>query len=107
MDNWRRAINLGIAIVALLATATLIGAVWYNRFDPLLTELVARNFAAIVGLPFAFIAAFVVVALFRQGETPLQFEGFGLKLKGAAGEIVLWILCFVAISGMIALLWKT
>jgi hypothetical protein len=106
MDTWRRAINLGIALVALLAVALLVGAAWYNRFDPVLTELVVRNFAAIIGLPFAFIAAFVVVALFRQSETPVEFEGFGLKLKGAAGEIVLWILCFVAIAGAIAFLWK-
>jgi hypothetical protein len=106
MDRWRQLINLGIALVALMAVALLVVALWYNRFDEVLTNLVLRNFPVIIGLPFAFIAAFVVVALFRQGETPLEFEGFGLKLKGAAGEIVLWILCFVAIVGAIALLWK-
>jgi hypothetical protein len=106
MESWRRVINLGVALAALAAVGLLVGAAWYNRFDPVLTALVVRNFAAIIGLPFAFIAAFVVVALFRQGETPVEFEGFGLKLKGAAGEIILWILCFVAIAGAIGLLWK-
>lgn len=103
LDTWRRLINLAIALAALTLVALLISAVWYNRFDPVLTELVVRNFAAIIGLPFAFVAAFVVVALFRQGETPVEFEGFGLKLKGAAGEIILWIL---SIAGAIAFLWK-
>jgi hypothetical protein len=107
MDTWRRVINLCIALAALLLVILLITAAWYNRFDQVLTELVVKNFAAIIGLPFAFIGAFVVVALFRQGETPLEFEGFGLKLKGAAGEIVLWILCFIAIAGAIGFLWKS
>ena len=104
--DWRRVINLGVAVVSLIAVALLIAAVWHNRFDPVLSNLVVKNFAAIVGLPFAFIAAFIVIALFRQGETPIEFDGFGLKLKGAAGEIVLWIMCFVAISGSIAVLWR-
>jgi hypothetical protein len=106
LDNWRRLINLGIAVVSLLGTALLIVAVWSQRFDPLLSGLVTKNFAAIVGLPFSFVAAFVVVALFRQGESALDFEAFGVKLKGAAGEIILWLLCFAAISGSISLLWK-
>ena len=107
MENWRRVINLGIALFALLGVALLITAVWSNRFDPVLSKLVVSNFAAIIGLPFAFIASFIVIALFRQGETPLEFDGFGLKLKGAAGEIVLWILCFLAMSGAIAVLWRS
>ncbi len=107
MDGWRQIINLGIALVALGATATLVIAAWVNRFDPVLSDLVVKNFAAIIGLPFAFTASFVVVALFRQSSGPLEFNGFGFRFKGASGEIVLWILCFVSISGMIRLLWKS
>ena len=73
-------------------------AAWVNRFDPVLTELVVKNFPAIIGLPFAFIAAFVVVAPFRQGSAPIEFGGFGVSFKGASGEIILWILCFLAIG---------
>jgi hypothetical protein len=105
LESWRRKINVLIAVVAIAAIALLIFAAWQNRFDPVMTSIVLKNFAAIVGLPFAFVAAFVVVALFRQGEAPMDFEGAGLKLKGAAGEIVLWLLCFAVISGAIAALW--
>ncbi|SRR6266536_474875 len=107
MDQWRRLINIGIALVALATIGLLLAAAWHNRFDPVLTDLVVKNFAAVIGLPFAFIGAFVVVALLRQSETPVEFEAFGVKLKGAAGEIVLWILCFIAISGAIAMLWRS
>jgi hypothetical protein len=81
MDEWRRLINLGIAIVALVAIGLLVTVAWMNRFDPVLSDLVVAHFAAIIGLPFAFIAAFVVVELFRQGEKPVEFNGFGLHLK--------------------------
>lgn len=40
MDGWREIINIGIALIALSATATLIVAAWNNRFDPVLTDLV-------------------------------------------------------------------
>ena len=102
----REVINVVIALGALLAVAGLIIIAWVNRFDPVLTEQVVKNFAAIIGLPFAFIAAFVVVALFREGAGPMEFSGFGLTSKGASGEIILWILCFLAIAGSIQLLWR-
>jgi hypothetical protein len=102
LENARRKTNSGVAIGGLLALILIVVALW-NRVDP---EVVKRNLATIGGLPFAFITAFAIVALFRQAETPLDFDGFGLKMKGAAGEIMLWVICFVAISGSIALLWK-
>jgi hypothetical protein len=54
---------------SLTGAVVLVFAVWHNRFDPVLSRLVVHNFAAIVGLPSAFVASFIVIALFRQGET--------------------------------------
>ena len=105
-EHLRRWITLGIGIFAILGIAILIAGLWINRYDPELTRLVMSNFPAIIGLPFAAIAAFIIVAVFRQSETPLEFEVVGFKLKGAAGELVLWIACFVAIVAGIRLLWK-
>src|SRR5258707_10774792 len=105
-ERLRRWITLGIALVAVMGIAILLVALWKNRYDPELTKLVVTNFAAIIGLPFAAIAAFIIVAFFRQGETPIEFEAFGFKLKGAAGELVLWIASFLAIVIGIRALWK-
>ena len=107
MEQWRNAINIALALIGLIAVGVLFAAAWVNRYDPILTEMVVRNFPAIIGLPFAGLAAFVVVALFRQSEGVIEFEVSGLKLKGAAGQIVLWVLCFLAIVGAIALLWRS
>jgi hypothetical protein len=107
MMDQRQVVNLIVAVVALGATAALIVVVWLNRYDAVLTELVVKNFAAIVGLPFAFISAFVVVALLRQSDSAIEFKGLGVEFRGAAGEIILWLFCFLAITGAIKLLWRT
>ena len=105
-ERLRRRVTLGIALFAVMGMAVLLVRLWIDRFDPELTRLVTANFPAIIGLPFAAIAAFIIVAVFRQSETPLEFEVLGFKLKGAAGELVLWIACFLAIVASIRLLWK-
>jgi hypothetical protein len=104
-EHLRRWLMLGIAVIAVSGIAFLIVALWINCYDPVLTQLAIANFPAIVGLPLAAVAAFVVVAVFWQSE-PIEFEALGFKLKGAAGEIVLWIACFMTVVIGIRLLWK-
>jgi len=102
----RRMTTLVLAVFAVVGLAILIWSLWANRYDPVLTQLVLSNFAVIVGLPFAAIAAFIVVAILRQSEQPVEFQGLGFRFRGPAGEIVLWIGCFLAIVGAIWLLWR-
>jgi hypothetical protein len=106
MDSTRRGIALGLAVLLVIGFLALYVAVWMNRLDPVMTTLVIKNFAAIVGLPAAATASFVVVTLLRQAERPIEFEGLGFKFRGASGEIVLWICCFLASAGAIRLLWN-
>ena len=106
MEKWRNTINICIAVVGLMLVAVCIAAAWFNRDDRVLSDLVVRNFPAIIGLPFAFLAAFIVVALFRQTDGEIEFTAIGIHLKGAAGPIVLWIVCFLSISDSISLLWQ-
>ena len=105
-EHLRRWLMFAIALLAVLGIAFFLVALWVNRYDPLLTEITIANFPAILGLPLAAITAFIVVAVFRQSENPIEFEALGFKLKGAAGEIVLWIACFITIVVGIRLLWK-
>ena len=94
-EAFRRAASVFIAFLGIVGVVFLLIALWINRFDPVLTNLVLANFPVIIGLPFASVAAFVIVALFRQQESPLELEGLGFKFKGAAGEIVLWNISFI------------
>jgi hypothetical protein len=106
VNRLREVINIALAILGILAVGFLMVLLWANRLDPVITQIVRDNFTVIIGLPFAFIAAFIVVALFRQGTGPVEFGGFGLNFKGSAGEVILWIFCFMAITGAIHILWR-
>jgi hypothetical protein len=97
--SWCGSIILGIAVVILLA-------VWLKGFSKVWEPgLIKEHFAAVVGLPVAALAASCVILAFRQSEGPIQFEFLTLKLKGAAGPVVLWTVCFFVIAGAIKLLW--
>jgi hypothetical protein len=70
------------------------------------SSLIRDHFAAIIGLPMAAIGAFVIVVFLKQGsDKPIEFEAAGFKFKGAAGLVVLWLMCFLGIAIAIKLLW--
>jgi len=100
-ETTRRVIAILLTLGAFLILGVLFFALWQNRFDPVLTELVLRQFPVIIGLPFGALGAFIVVTLLRQREDPLEFEGLGFRLKGAAGEIILWNISFLVIVAAI------
>ena len=82
----------------------LVGFAFFGDWQP---DIIKLQFAAIIGLPMAAVAAFVIVAFFDQAEAPLEFEVPGLKFKGSSGQILLWVVCFLAIVGAIKLLWES
>jgi hypothetical protein len=68
-------------------------------------ELLRDHFAAIIGLPAAAALAFALVVFLRQTDGPIEFEGLGFKFKGAAGQVAMWIACFLAVSAAIKFCW--
>ena len=68
-------------------------------------DLLIGKFQVVVGLPAAAVAAFVIVTFLQQTAGPIEFEGFGFKFRGAAGQVVLWIICFLVIVVAIKWLW--
>lgn len=93
-----------ILSVPIASAVLLIGMLIYLPID-VMTEIVKTHFPAIVGLPLAAIfSAFIVVTL-QQTSGPIKFEGLGFKFEGSAGQVVLWIFCFLTIAATIRLLW--
>jgi hypothetical protein len=76
---------------------------WYYHMAD--TKLLYDRFAAIVGIPLAMCAAFVVVAILEQTSGPIEVQAPGVSIKGAAGQVLFWIFVFLAIVHAIALLW--
>jgi hypothetical protein len=70
-----------------------------------IVEVVKLHFAATVGLPLAAIASICVVLLFKYATGPIEFKVLGFEFHGASGPIVLWVMCLLAITLGIKLLW--
>jgi hypothetical protein len=72
---------------------------------PFGAEILKDHWSAIIGLPASAAVSFILVVFLRQTDGPIEFEGLGFKFKGAAGQVAMWVVCFLAFAGTIKLLW--
>ncbi len=102
-----RLVSFYLAIVAALAGSLIFAWVIYvvSTEFAYWQEILNQHFAAIIGLPGAAAVAFAIVVFLRQTDGPIEFEGLGFKFKGAAGQVVMWALCFGVIATAIKLCW--
>jgi hypothetical protein len=64
-----------------------------------------KHFPVVVGLPMAAITSLFIVLVLEYVSGKIEFEIPGVKFKGAAGQIIFWIICFLTIVSSIKLLW--
>ncbi len=59
-----------------------------------------------LGIGLSAISAFSVVAVLDVlSRDPIEIKFLGFELKGAAGPVVLWVLCFIAMVAGAEVLW--
>jgi hypothetical protein len=97
-----RAISLAIFGITVLILLWLLVTEWYNAS---LRQFVVDHFPATIGIPAAYIFAFLIVAIFESTAGNIKFEAATIKFEGAAGPIVMWVFCFLAITASIRFLW--
>ncbi|MEY6433036.1 hypothetical protein ABC977_11535 [Thioalkalicoccus limnaeus] len=111
-DRWTRLrtqvaqwmIVVGAALFASVYLALIVVYLFFSE-DKWVIEVAKAHFAATIGLPLAAVAALFVVSIFEITTGKIEFEGLGFKFTGASGPVIMWVVCFLAISGAIALLW--
>jgi len=94
---------LGTGVFSLVFLAFIVFHSWGS--ESWIVEIVKQHFSAAVGLPLAAIASICVVLLFKYATGPIEFRVLGFEFRGASGPIVLWAMCFLAITLGIKLLW--
>ncbi len=77
----------------------------YISPDQWLIQVAKAHYAGAIGLPLMAIAALLIVSTFRITAGELDFELFGMRLKGAAGPVVLWVIVFLAMVLGVWVLW--
>jgi hypothetical protein len=98
---------LAVVATAILGTAAFALMLWRGYKDQAWLSIAQQNFAAVIGLPMAALAALFVVLVLRIAAGPIEVELGPLKFKGAAAPVVFWLICFLIIALMIKLLWVT
>ena len=66
-------------------------------YDSDLKPFFVAHMGAGVAVPLAGLSAFLLVVILEIKSGPVEFEGPGFKLKGAAGPALFWVICFLAI----------
>ena len=69
-------------------------------------QIAREHFAATIGLPSAALAALFVVLFLEVKSGRIEFELWGMKFKGASGEVVLFVVVFLSIALAIRMLWS-
>jgi len=73
--------------------------------DSWIIEIHKAHFVASVGLPFAAIAAVFVVIIFKHQDGPIELKVPGFEFKGAAGQIIMWVIVFFSEAIALKMLW--
>ena len=106
-ESWLRIVSRwSVLLGAMLYGVTFFAFSIYGMIhEEWVEEIAKQHFAAAIGLPCAALAALLLVTILEINAGRIEFKAYGLEFKGAAGPIVMWVLCFIAIAGAIRLLW--
>ena len=87
-----------IFVILMLAISLLLSPLWivFLLFQSGDLVAIARDHApAIIGIPWAGGAAFIVVLVLRTSFGAVEFKVLSVEFRGASGPIVMWVLCFL------------
>jgi len=68
-------------------------------------RLVLEHVVTTIGLPCVAIASLILVLILRTVSGNIELKILGVEFKGASGPILMWILCFLALTLAISKTW--
>jgi hypothetical protein len=80
-------------------------ASFFWQQEPWFMRIMKEHFAAFFGIPMATLIALAIVIVLRISAGPIEAEFSEIKLRGAAGEVLFWVICFLSVVAAIAWLW--
>ena len=70
-------------------------------------QISIKHFPTVVGLPMAAITSlFIVLVCDVIAGNTIKFKVWGLEFEGGSGQVILWVVVFLAIATAIKLLWE-
>jgi len=93
-ERLRKATGWAAIIVAGLFASAFFVMTLMGAYHGLWVQVATEHVPSIIGLPCAAAASVVLVLLLRTVAGNIEIKVLGLEFKGAAGPIIMWILCF-------------
>lgn len=97
--SWTTTIGLALFTIVIGIMVVLAG------FRGFWNVAVREHLPSVIGLPIAAISALVIVTVLRTVAGPIECKVLAFELKGAAGPIIMWMLCFLAMTLAIMKTW--
>lgn len=101
----RKLMAIGVALFGGIFTAAFLYLVILGARKGILNESTLAHVPTIIGLPLAALASLMLVLALRTVSGDIEVKALGFELKGAAGPLIMWILCFLAITLGIVKTW--
>ena len=74
------------------------GEIFVGSLRDVVFSMARLHYGTVVGIPCSGLGALFIVLLLRNVAGEIQFKAFGFEFKGASGPIIMWILCFWALT---------
>jgi hypothetical protein len=74
--------------------------------DPDFVDFILRNYAVFFILPYIGCLAYFIVVTLEVTRGPVEVEVGTVKIKGAGGPILFWVIIFVAVTSVIKMFWN-
>jgi hypothetical protein len=101
--QWVRVSRIvGVWIALAVGTAT---NIWIAFWDGAYAQVIDSHTSAIFGVPWACGVATVVVSTLRSSVGKIEFKVLGAEFQGASGPAAMWVICFLAQTLAIRVLW--
>jgi len=95
-----------VILGGLFMFGTTMAVLYHGTTKETLERMVKDHFRALYGIPMMSICSLLLVSFLRVSVGPIELElPFNIKLKGASGPIVLWVLCYLAMVASLMALW--
>lgn len=105
-EKLRRAMGWSIVVAGLGFIFWFAWEVFFGSLSSVVFGMARLHYATVVGVPCCGLGALFIVLLLRNVAGAIQFKAFSLEFKGASGPIIMWILCFWALTFAMMKTWN-
>lgn len=105
MNKTKFAIQIIFGSVFFLFAGAYLFSLWQFRNSSELNNILEQHILVTIGIPLAIMTSATIVAIFELQSGSIEFQIFDIRYKGAASQIIMWVIVFLVIVAALKILW--